>query len=85
MKNVSVDGKCKGWRGISSVEEDLMGHGRAPPLPAGFGLCWRKKGHRALSEKSSSLSKVQAEGALKWGGEEMAMKLDTWRGTSRRS
>lgn len=43
----------------------------------------KKKGHRALSEKSSSLSKVQAEDALKQGGEEVAMKLDTCRGPSR--
>lgn len=43
----------------------------------------KKKGHRALSEKSSSLSKVQAEEARKQGGEEVAMKLDTCRGPSR--
>lgn len=83
VANGSVDGNCKGWRGISSAEEGLRRHERAPPLPAGFGLCLGKKGHRALSEKSSSLSKVQAEDALKQGGEEVAMKLDTCRGPSR--
>lgn len=31
------------------------------------GCAGGKKGDRALSEKSSSLSKVQAEAALKWG------------------
>lgn len=47
------------------------------------GCAGGKKGDRALSEKSSSLSKVQAEAALKWGGEDTVMKMDTWRGPSR--
>lgn len=41
-----------------------------------LGCAGGKKAHRVLSEESSSLSK--AENVLKWGGEEMAMKLDTW-------
>lgn len=47
------------------------------------GCAGGKKGDRALSEKSSSPSKVQAEAALKWGGEDTVMKMDTWRGPSR--
>lgn len=78
VANGSVDGKCKGWSGIRSVEEDLTRHGKGPPLPAGFGLCWRKE------RAQSSFREEQLPGdALKRGGEEMAMKLDTWRGPSR--
>lgn len=47
------------------------------------GCAGGKKGHRAPSERSSSLLKVQAEDAVKRGDEEMAMKLDTQRGPSR--
>lgn len=84
VANGSVDGNCKGWRRISSAEEVSGGMKGLHLFQLDLGCAGgKKKGHRALSEKSSSLSTVQAEDAQKQGGEEVAMKLDTCRGPSR--
>lgn len=85
-----LGGKCLcGWE-VQGLEGDQLCLRRKSPGTKGLhlfqldsGCAGGKKGHRALSQKSSSLSKVQAEDALKCRGEEMAVELDTWRGPSR--